>query len=362
MPIIVAYGLEGEASSIEAHIGTDAWDRLRATTIRNLYRFSSGWLPESLKRRDNVPGPTLRYATAVFKALRDGGFANAEPPFLAPGDMRFFLRFTTSDFQELPPGTVYNYSNPAFNAASELLSKRMIGDIRKYTEAMRRWWGLGENQVAQTPASRNDCIDYGEMICGGAPGVSRASMVSTSELLEVMSEDALPPFTPAAYSGGQDLEFWTAGYLTMSAAAMARILQSMHPEGTMYGPPLLTRDEFLELSKRETLPSYSGTENTNGLGLVSSQIEFLSTETSLRLAVQLSKSGGDAGAASKVIYLRFRSIEDEEVDISIAWTAASDVGGIDGGTLVDLVEALERLGYWSQAPDLFPLFPELARP
>lgn len=347
--IVDAHGLRGSEPTIRARLGNDAWERFEATTVANLLTFSSGWVPD-FSQRDEGDGPRISYLTETFRTVK-------RLP-LQPEDMRRFFIHTSKRFQESVPGRIYNYSNASFNSLTEMSSFRLRQNFFEYMKGLRGWLKFSRGVLRTTPPTRNDCIDFGEMLCAG-PTYGRESLLPIDALREELEEEALPLHAPYAYTGGRDLELWTAGNLSTSAPAMTEILQSMHAGGTSWGRQLVTSQEFDRLSEPVELTTFEGEPETIAMGCDTSHTDFASAGPALTHATHITKGGDDPGCSSRADFFRLKR-KGETIDISVAWTVALRNASLDRGTILDCVEALERQRYWENARDLFPDFTELA--
>mgnify|MGYP000886467877 CR=1 FL=1 len=229
---------------LEVSVPAERLGWFRQLRVIDLYRFSAGWVRDRDLEPGDLPHARYHYHNRVFS------HTGKDLP-LRPGDFRDYLVRSKLEPQNRAPHDFYRYNNPAFWAASEALSMRVFGqDASLYVQAMHDFWGTSDLDAGVTRPSRNECLNFGEVVCRHPPAFSRATSVGESTLKK--SGQPLPPFTPTAYYGGTDIAMEVgSGLITMSAPLMVRILQGMHPNPPPPVRPLLTLDEIALLASTD---------------------------------------------------------------------------------------------------------------
>jgi CubicO group peptidase (beta-lactamase class C family) len=316
--------------------------RFASTRVVDLLHHAAGW------RTDRGAG-NYGYHNAFFTHGRQ-----ALP--LVPGDFRRFVRGSQLDFVSSEPGAlgepgeIFRYNNAHFIAASEAVSWRLSnGRYDEYSARMEDWWhtAIGQDAAIPIPNSQPLSTENGEAPLRGKPGYARSTIVS---------EEVLPPglvhgWVPHAYGGGADLKVLASGFYSMSAAAMARILQGMHPNVDP-AANLLTWEQVLSLRDAVQL------QKLNAEGQYEARVEGLSVGVeSLDFAgvtmFKFAHSGAFPGGPGAVAIHLAR--EDDGAITSISWCGASTVdGGVSVVGLQPELETLQALGYLDDERDLFP--------
>jgi CubicO group peptidase (beta-lactamase class C family) len=274
---------------------------------------------------------------------------------LVPGDFRRFVRGSQLDFVSSEPGAlgdpgeIFRYNNAHFIAASEAVSWRLSnGSYGQYRQRMEDWWykALGHDVAVAIPETQDLSVESGEALLRGNPGYARGTIVN---------EGVLPPglvhgWVPHAYGGGPDLKVLASGFYSMSAAAMARILQGMHPNADP-SANLLNWEQVLSLRNAVLLQKLNAQgqyePRVEGLGIGVETLDFAGV-TMFKFA----HSGAfPSGPGAVAIHL---AREDDGVITSISWCGASTVdGGVSVVGLQSELEALQALGYLDDERDLF---------
>jgi hypothetical protein len=321
----------------------NALDRLEnytATRLIDLLRHQSGW--------DNSDADVYR-----------GVLNRVQRVPLQPGDFSAYSSQSSLKFVEGPPATDELYNNVNFVAASEILAHHLGTGWADYVPLMLKYWSGSDGWSAlrdlagPLPPTREQCLADGEPPVRAVPGASRATAAK-----EVATATGWPPpWVPSTYRWCADAEFMVgAGYFTMSAVMLARILQGMCPAPIAPVKKLLTRAQrtlMLQTNQVSLDSVYSeghGDHGAYGAGAASQTMNFAGNAGTRRI----SKDGRVIPAAGRSHVSHYVwGPSDAEHHLTLA-TVITGLGPVN--SLQAPVEALEELGYWDSDVNLFPEF------
>jgi len=177
----------------------------------------------------NTSGLTNKYQAIFNAAFEDG---RAQLP-LAAGD--FTLAFQNGAVPKLevfPARQTEGYCNVGFIAVGEAIGVNKFGNPGRYFAAMNDFWPLDKDLelVRIVPATKADSFTFGEVPVRAPKAVQTDTYVAKT----VVTAAGQPP--PEYVSGGYGQSDASAlgptGGLSMSAATLVRLLQTMHPQGS----------------------------------------------------------------------------------------------------------------------------------